>query len=256
MLKSVARNRQGDLKSACSDLTLTLERFVGDVLIAHCLVGHSVCGFIEVGSFGTKWATDIFEELNSCRATVWTFYEAIVFLQSSLLRAAPFTAAQKYILGIHSAVDDEKAMDKDAMNTLIMPAAPFIGSLNKKLLDVSCLLALTTITMTVNEFGHLGPTFRGRDHISSQTISPSSLLASFNTFADMTPFAMSIAPNVGLLAPFMHEWQDGTNNSVRWMLNTHSEALFGQRRPMTVMPPTITVKVNSNIVASISTFME
>jgi hypothetical protein len=96
---------------------------------------------------------------------------------------------------------------------------------------------------TMNHFGPLGPNFRGRDDIRTRIMNPFSLLHRLHHPSYVIPttwFLLQQKEHMILDSRTLHSWFAGTDTVVRWMLELKEEC--GKSRPMTVMPPIVTIE--------------
>jgi len=221
-------------------LTVHLERYIGDVLCAYYLMGHSVSGIVEGGPTERAWMDQILAQASNHDSV--SSYRAWIYLHSTLLRTAPFTWEQQRYLGMSFPTSSLASLLDVSQGSLLRPHLPFsCGPRNtnhsKRIKVWDALWSLETLRTTLHDFGRLGPTFRGRDFIQSQTVFPSSCIRVTREFVSMSPDAYS---NVSNLSPFLQSWRSGEESVIAWLLFMQKEA--GKARPMTVSPPLVTVK--------------
>lgn len=224
-------------------VTVPLDRYVGDVLVAYFFMSHIVSGVVEGGPTEEDWMDEILASVsgrNAASATASSWYRAWIFLHSTVLRTAPFLPEHAALLGIEprSTLCDgnaELVTDTLGLPPLIPPPPPFVGSDKRIMMSrLSQLRNDAPVKITKNTFGGLGPTFRGRDNVSSETVWPIRAISVIVAFFGLPPSAYHTATNPALL-----RWREGTEAGIRWLLDVHTEA--GRTRPMTVVPPFITV---------------
>jgi len=202
-------------------------------------------------------------------------YRRWIFLHSTLLRTVPFTMEQQIQLRIQlpfpsqeeitrNVDDDDHIMENNNVDDdlcLIFPHAPFVGipksPIFQRLLrerppstilmnshDNNTAPLPPPLRMKLNDFGHLGPTFRGRDLIRSQTIFASSPACTVVAFESWTMAAGGLthnnATNGRVTNPFFEAWRQGRDDGVLWILQLHREAY--KATPLTVEPHIITIK--------------
>lgn len=239
-------------------LTVTLEQYMSDVLCAFYLMGHSVAGIAEGGPTEAEWMDAILSEIpwvdtdsdrsedgyrsedsnRSEIASVTTCYRAWIFLHSTLLRLAPFTQEQQVRLGLVAALPFGSTFDTG----LLEPYRPFCGhEFAKRWLDVKDRLNQRWVAMriTLNDFGRLGPTFRGRYLIQSQTFFPLCCWSAMYKFLNTEPEEYT-CPRT----PFMRLWIKGELPVITWLLFMQEEA--NKVRPMTVSPPVVTLDCSNS----------
>eukprot|EP00540_Astrosyne_radiata_P023049 CAMPEP_0116833160 /NCGR_PEP_ID=MMETSP0418-20121206/6284_1 /TAXON_ID=1158023 /ORGANISM="Astrosyne radiata, Strain 13vi08-1A" /LENGTH=278 /DNA_ID=CAMNT_0004462583 /DNA_START=254 /DNA_END=1090 /DNA_ORIENTATION=- len=248
---SVTAPRQEDSLKA---LSVPLDRYVGDVLCIYYLIGHSVANMIEGGPDEEAWIDSIVdhmectdEDLTSCdmdtitptNVGVSAWYRAWVFLHCTLLRVAPFTPEQQRSLGILQNSGQEETAAKAGPLAYQFPPKPFRGC-NKSMLmrGISRITNFEPLHVTYNDFGRLGPTYRGRDLMQTQTLFPVSAVGVAIAFESMSPYAYYGSDfNLGR---FLHSWVRGEDSVIQWLLALHSES--GRSKPMTVAPPSVTIR--------------
>ena len=228
-------------------LTVPLEQYIGDVLCAYFLMGHSVAGLVEGGPAEHAWMDELLAEMQETNQSPAISYRAWIYLHSTLLRTAPFTWEQQSRLGIISPLSSHSSFLDVAQGSLLLPHHPFVHGRNsknnhtKRIQLWDALRSLQSLRTTLNDFGRLGPTFRGRDLIQSQTVFPSSSIGVAREFMGMSPEEYS---NITSFSPFLQSWASGEESVVAWLLFMHQEA--GKARPLTVSPPLVTVKSSTN----------
>lgn len=223
-------------------LTIQLQHYIGDVLCAYYLMGHSISGIVEGGPTESAWIDTLLLEANVNTRVATNSYHAWIYLHSTLLRIAPFTWEQQKHLGIALPTSAYTSSLDVAKGSLLRPHLPFYcGRHNNHAKRVQLWEALRNLgshRTKLNSFGRLGPTFRGRDLIRSQTVFPSGCLGVSRDLFNMNPDEYS---NVAELSPFLRSWASSSDEStISWLLFMHIEA--GRTRPMTVAPPLVTVK--------------
>ena len=231
-------------------MTVKIERYIGDVLCAYYMMGHVSAGLVEGGPTEEQWIDSLSEDIgcldlvDSCAADNLTpqgvpssaWYRAWIFLHSNLLRNAPFTTKQQARLGIHSTADQE------ANVPLQGAPVPFAGCKKAGLMrGLSRISNFESIRITYKDFGRLGPTFRGRDLIQTQTIYPLSPIGTVVAFETLSPLEYSRKENETL--EFLRQWRDEGDHVIRWMLQMHEESY--KTRPMTVSPPLVTIRCST-----------
>jgi hypothetical protein len=234
-------------------LTVTLEQYMSDVLCAFYLMGHSVAGIVEGGPTEAEWMDAVLSEMpwmdresdlsvdsnrsedsdRSKMASVNTCYRAWILLHSTLLRLAPFTREQQVRLGLGPSLPFGSTFDTG----LLEPYRPFRGhEFARSFLRVKDHLVqhLVPMRITLNDFGRLGPTFRGRDLIQSQTFFPLCCWLAMLQFLYTAPEAYTCPRTL-----FMRLWIGGELPVITWLLFMQEEA--NKVRPMTVSPPVVTL---------------
>lgn len=262
-------------------LTVTLDRYIGDVLCAAMLMGHGVSGIVEGGPREEDWEHTLQSELGMDQVNVDllatalvtsdddtddvsslspmsllpmnvpvdSWYRAWIYIHSALIRTAPFSKSQLLNLGLASSLDINRSADigNSASSATSMPAAstflhrphrPYMGGDKSVLMQKMSLLSnWEPLRVTFNEFGRLGPTFRGRDLIQSHTIFPAGLISSVKHFsqrASTNSYSTDDAAT-NIMALHLRRWMSGDDAVIQWLLEVHGSV--GKARPMTVMPP-------------------
>jgi hypothetical protein len=172
-----------------------------------------------------------------------SWYRAWIFVQSSLLRVAPFTWHHQTRLGIACptpTMDDAATYDV-AQGSLLRPHLPFCGddwniAFWRKLLTITNVPPLHVI---FNTFGPLGPTFRGRDRMESHVLYLSTVVGAAIGFATMDPNEYTRGPTTNF-RPFLRQWATGQESVLQCLLQQHEK--IRRTRPMTVVPPLLTLR--------------
>lgn len=207
-----------------------LDWYICDVLCASYLISHAEASLVEGGPTESAWMDKILSERQQRAQQAFFCYHAWTYLHSSLLRIAPFTLGQQRQLGISSLVAEG---DRQHL--------PFsCGRRNhvKQVQVWNSLGNLQPLRTTLNDFGRLGPTFRGRDLIQSRTVFAPSCL-------DVTREFVGMHGDFSTMSPFLRSWRAGEESVITWLLFMHREA--GKARPMTVSPPVVAVKASPDV---------
>mmetsp|Transcript_57289 Transcript_57289/g.170818 ORF Transcript_57289/g.170818 Transcript_57289/m.170818 type:complete len:436 (-) Transcript_57289:56-1363(-) len=234
---AAARNSAGRTADSDPEIVVTLDDYMGDVFCAYYLMGHSAAGIVEGGPSEERWMDIISYEVAADSVCTKSWYLAWVFMHSALLRTAPFTERQRSLLGLDPKqernTDARGEADGTKESPMIPPALPFMG-VNKQSMWYCMqqfhvnLETEALLKVKLNDFGPLGPTFRGRDRIRNLLIRPMTIIGAL----------------VRLDGPWTtkrcREWREGTDPCVRWMLEMHAEA--SKTRPMTVAAPTVSIE--------------
>lgn len=237
-----------------ASVKVNLERYIGDVLIAYYFISHHVSGLVEGGPSEEKWMDATLKNISSRTesTTPYSWYKTWIFLHSSVLRTAPFLPEHAQLLGIeprkttvgfnnannneHSngILRAELVQDNLGLPPLIPPTSPFLG-IDKRIM-MSRLSQFNDEPMKITKygFGGLGPSFRGRDNVSSETIWPMRAISVITAFT-----GLAAAHYQSPTSPAALRWREGSEPGIRWLLDTHSES--GKSRPMTVLPPFISI---------------
>jgi hypothetical protein len=235
-------------------LTVELRRYIGDVLCAFYLMGHSAANIIEGGPTENDWIDIIQSEipclvagevsvddqsLTAVGVAASTWYRCWVFVQSTLLRTAPFTWGQQVRLCIGTGI-----LDSFPGDMRLRQHRPFAGF--DKTLFMRRLALLTnfeSLRVNFNDFGPLGPMFRGRDLIQSHTVYPSSPLGVAICFSDWSQAEYEESYTDGALPAFLHSWSSGQDAIIQWLLVLHTEST--KSRPITVAPHLVTIRCST-----------
>ena len=236
-------------------MTVTLERYIGDVLCATYLMGHVAAGLVEGSPTEEQWIDGIVDgiglqthDLTSCCDTgtlspkdvpSHAWYNAWVFLHSSLLRTAPLSKDHQQRLGLHFVPTIPEPHDgsvaggaaaatvtKSPMSAMLQldMRTPFAGARKAMLLrGLARVSTFESIRITFRDFGPLGPAFRGRDVVRTQSMPPTSLITAVIAF-ETDPGS----------------WNPQQDSVLQWLLQTREEAT--RTRPMTVSPPLVTIR--------------
>lgn len=241
-------------------LTVTLERYVGDVLCAFYLMGHSAASIIDGGPTENDWIDAIEAELPCLTTAHWdefepkaplgvtasTWYRCWIFVQSTLLRIAHFTWGQQIQLGIASPMPTSSSSQgilDVSEGSLLRPHKPFAGCEKSSIMRRLTLVTnFGPLRVTFNDFGPLGPSFRGRDLIQSHTIYPATTMGVIIYFDGLNPeeYAKCTQGPIPSFLPFLRNWSASQDTVIQWLLELHTES--SKSRPMTVAPPLVTIK--------------
>ena len=258
---NIERRLSGVQSGVEAVLNVSLERYIGDVMCAFYLMGHTVSQIVEGGPGESTWVRRIYSELNmsaSDRDEVdpsegettagpvcsYTWYRTWVFLHSSLLRIAPTSWDQQKRLGIASPtpeISSSTASIDVARGSLLSPPRPFAGEGSKLALigALSRISHSSPLRVTYNSFGRLGPIFRGRDLIQSHVIQLRNVVNLYHTFDLLAPEEYSRGPVSGM-PPFLRAWAADEHEISISLLELHGQSR--KARPMTVLPPLVTFR--------------
>jgi hypothetical protein len=243
-----------------TSLNVTLETYVGDVLCACYMMGHKVAGIIEGGFTHVDWCKHILslvQKKQTHYARSW--YQFWVYLHSTLLRTFPFTPSQMMtLLGSTSGICGTSVphnvdyihphycylgmeahlvqQTTKVVRTLLLQLANSFG-------EPPAVTTRMAHQTTMNHFGPLGPSFRGRDEIRTRIMNPFSLLHRLHHPSYEIPttwFLVQQKEHMIIDSRTFHSWFAGTDTVVRWMLELKEEC--GKSRPMTVTPPIVTIE--------------
>jgi hypothetical protein len=175
--------------------TTSLEQYIGDVLVVAYLINQSTLRLVEGGPTIATFARVLHKEPENSLG-----YKSWVFMQSSILRVKPFTSNQRLRLRIPDLCKVSEFLPNDCY-------------LNERFL--SC-----KMTVVLDDFGPLGPAFRGRDTVSLRDISARRL------------FAFFISNDTR-----MQDLRETSQGALDWLCLVHEEAR--KSRPMTVRSPLV-----------------
>ena len=237
-------------------LCVELERYIGDVLIAQCFMGNSIAGIVEGAPIACeeKWIQKIFEDINLIpreedkqniiSPNVW--YRFWVFLHSTILRTAPFSRRQMDSLGLLPSHHFHQHYD------CTTPLLPFVGTRKFHWMTYLTQHHLEAIRITYNQFGTLGPTFRGRDRVQSFVVDPLTaidIIIKFDALFEKSKQSSSQnSINIDSTSSPLHNrvlqsWLTERDPNIRWILDSHAEVT--KTRPMTVSPPLVVINSTS-----------
>ena len=232
---------------------VNLERYIGDVLIAYYFISHHVSGLVEGGPTEEKWMDATLKSVSSRADSVtpYSWYKTWIFLHSSVLRTAPFLPEHAKLLGMEPRKSTvcvnndngdsngipraELVQDNLGLPPLVPPTPPFLG-IDKRIMMSRLSQFNDEMPMKITKygFGGLGPAFRGRDNVSSETIWPMRAISVITAFT-----GLAAAHYQSPTSPAALRWREGSEPGIRWLLDTHS--ISGKTRPMTVLPPFISI---------------
>jgi hypothetical protein len=257
--------------------TTTLHQYIGDVLIAYFLMGHSVAGMVEGLTTHGKWTQDLLDprDKDTMAEGPIHWYRRWIFLQSTLLRTFPMTRQQlavyKLVAPLHGILGRTEPRNVE----YIHPHYCFLAS------GTSVVGETTRVVRRLvrpqgdanngrrshfdhetryHQFGPLGPAFRGRDLLEVFKMEPSMMVDRLESPQ------FSISPTWQLLEEGRHfisnnasfdnwfavsSWVTAWNEQERrfpddawddvsfWMMVLGNECY--KNRPMTVEPPLVTI---------------
>jgi hypothetical protein len=201
---------------------VTLERYIGDVLVASAFISHSVSGLVEGGPSEENWMDATLKRVKIEDTNPYNWYQAWIFLHSTVLRTAPFLPEHAKLLGIESrkpvlGIDDELGFpraelveDGLGLPPLIPPLPPFVGAGKRLMMSQMSHLNDMPMKITKNTFGGLGPAFRGRDNVSSETIWPMRAISVITAFTGLAAAHYQSPTNPAAL-----RWREGTEPGIR-----------------------------------------
>lgn len=226
-------------------LSVPLERYIGDVLCAYYLMGHE--NLIEGGLPESQLIQSIAKEFeieadqvdadptldaiptSSVSASSW--YRTWVFIHSSVLRLAPFSWTQQSRLGIFTSPQPPPV--DVALGTLFRPPEAFTGCCKLAVMrTLSRLTNFSSLKVRFNNFGPLGPAFRGRDLVESISYHPVSVMGMCIFFQQEQLDDCS--------RPFVRAWANEEDAVIQCLLLLHEQSR--KIRPMTVLPPLVSLR--------------
>jgi len=232
-------------------MTVTLDQYMGDVLIAYYLMAHSIADLIEGNSNHdySQWAqrleSDIQTEHQS--ATPKQGYRQWIYIHSTLLRTLPmqtdWLARMKLfpICGITCTTPTTTSDDPTSEVECMIPPFPFMEQITttRNLLRTLAGPApriLWRNSTRVDDFGPLGPAFRGRDRVRILDMNPGRLLRHVGTYNSLYCLCDSVPIVV------INAWLQQSEEEASWMLNLSTECY--RSRPMSVLPPMVMIATN------------
>jgi hypothetical protein len=178
----------------------SLDQYMGDVFTVAYLVNHSTLGLVEGSPTNATFANIIRDEKPDSLG-----YKSWVFMHSSILRIKPFSSDQRDRLRIPDLCKVSEFLPNNCY-------------LNEWFLS-------SKMTVVLDDFGPLGPVFRGRDVRRLRNIHARRLFAFFIS-NDNT-----------------QELSETTRSALDWLCLVHEEAR--KTRPMTVRIPVVRFYGNS-----------
>lgn len=260
-----AANATSEMRAG-SSLTTTLEQYIGDVLIAYYCMGHSIAGIVEGPTTHRRWTLDL---LHPRRQEIVEgplhWYRRWVYLHSTILRTFPMTRQQleSYKLasppsGIQGRTEPRKTEYIHPHYCFLGTGTPVVGETTAVVSDLIVPIANNSSSQRSkyihktrwNQFGPLGPAFRGRDRVQTHSISPGLLVNRLHNpcfghsptwllLAEGRHFISDSPAMTCWFAPFT-EAADGMDKLTRWIAILPREC--SKNRPMTVQPPIVTIE--------------
>jgi hypothetical protein len=226
-------------------LTVTLDQYLGDVLIACYLMGHSITGLVEGPSNLEKWIKDILQtEIHPLGG-----YRQWVFLHSTFLRNLAMTREGLTLYKMFPLcgwIRDQREFPllwtesgRNYQNLMIQPPPCFLAERDNEDRAISAIIAQNHSQYwehqsIINQFGPLGPAFRGRDRIRTVSMRIQSLAMAY-LWRNM-PHQMPLGVRLQQAGP-----GDAEVPSIRhWIMELAREC--NQTRPMTVHPPLVSIQ--------------
>jgi uncharacterized protein (DUF1330 family) len=216
ILKNTVLSKQCYEQSASST---TLQNYIGDVLCVTYLFYDFGRDYAE-GSISPQWLDD------KLHLYAPTCYQSWVLMHSSILRTKPFAKDLRIRLGLSSGFEYI-----DSINTSFCPENLMYSSSKLFGWNVSMLQLRTDqfvkseICVVYDDFGPLGPSFRGRDIVRVRDVSADSI-------TECLLYYNSLSTSQGV---------NTANNSIRealeWICVAHQQAFL--RRPMSVRLPIV-----------------
>jgi len=174
----------------CTENSTTLSRYMGDVFCITYLINQSNLRLVEGGPTNATFIRELRHQSDS------SCYQSWVYMHSSILRVKPFTTEQRDRLGIPEFFGVSEMIPNDChINEFFLSSA---------------------MTLVYNEFGPLGPAYRGRDVVRLRDISARRL------------FAFFVSSDI---------LGETTRSALEWFCSVHEEAR--KVRPMTVRAPVV-----------------
>jgi hypothetical protein len=242
-----------------SCLTVLLDHYIGDVLSAYYLLGHSIAGLVEGGPTHRLWTKALLRRLqdqlgrnNTIHAGTW--YQLWVYLHSTVLRTSPFSPSQQHELGlskcgIRGATVLESVCYTHPHYPYLLGTATSVAAETLELLQHVALAIAAGQTAdhrtSLSSLGCLGPVFRGRDSVRMHVMSPAVLLHRLQHPSYAAPSTWFLVEqqqqqHVLLESRTFSSWFSGDDDCIKWMLELKQECI--KSRPMTVVPPLVTIE--------------
>lgn len=221
-------------------MTVTLDQYMGDVLLANYLMAHAIAGLVEGPTTYEKWIQHLTRQQDE-EATPLDGYQYWIFLHSTILRTLPMKPEwlQQMRLQPICGVQGKAGAD------YISPPYPFLApeTTNNALKVLAGPLQrrqgnhhLWAHSTRLDDFGPLGPAFRGRDRVRTVVMNPGSLLRHLGMFHAFYGMGVALPPATTTLYSV---WFQESQTETSWMVNLSKDCY--RNRPMTVQPPQITI---------------
>lgn len=298
-------NHQQSTGTNQRELTVTLDQYMGDVMSAYYLTGHSLAGIIEGGPSFDQWVEEHLPSLvrdddsgqdtkTNCKQldAPNRWYQMWIFLHSSMLRTTPLTVDQGQrqlgvlpLAGIRFDLNGDAAMQLNRNNinnndqevaSSLTTAAPETTSIawfrpplcySVGVVDAASLLHNNPSMpdhmqriigslgdplnvgwhkTTLNQFGPLGPAFRGRDSVTTQIMTPFSLTGLLKSNSQL----LLTDPYFGLDTDIDRNVWGAANGGryladddalMKWATDLQRESR--RARPLTVLPPLVSISL-------------
>jgi hypothetical protein len=249
-----------------TSLSVSLERYMGDVLISCYLMAHSIAGLLREGApTEAKWVQKLQDTVfSSCLPPAsqrhqedmdddlfdddsYDDEEQLSLRLNARGQQLPLrlNATGWYHVWVyyHSTVlrislltsDQQERLGIDSSSGitlpggLVQPHAPFYGSrtnLTRMVTSYFTVQPRAAMRTTLNHFGPLGPAFRGRDEILSRVMEADDIVYCINSAVSMGTANASLLPPNPLV--------------LQWMMDLYQECK--RTRPMTVVPPVVRIE--------------
>lgn len=223
---------------------VSLDQYMGDVLIATYLMGHSIAGLVEGPTTYSKWTKAVAYNNNATQTSV-DGYRQWIYMHSTLLRMLPLKPEWMQgmklapICGTKGQYSSLNSQDDQQSPTTeyIAPPSPFWETIQ----TTETLKGLTfqqcwSHSTRMDDFGPLGPAFRGRDRVRTLEILPGGILKHLGMFAS---FCRMLPPGEGPNETMVKVWLDQSPAETSFLYTTSKECY--RNRPMTVQPPVVTI---------------
>lgn len=211
-----------------ADSTVSLDKYIGDVLCVAYLINQSSLRIVEGGPSNATFFRLLQRQHHDPRTTCSSSYSYLswIYLHSSILRVKSFTPSQRERLGIPEFFGLSEMIPNDCyMNEFFMS---------------------TTMTLVYNEFGPLGGpgAFRGRDVMLWRDVPACRLFALLITNDHHDPIqhhhhnnhhAVVNGRRVAAPPRRQHEMGETARVALEWLFLVHDQSR--KSRPMSVRPP-------------------
>ena len=231
-------------------LSVTLDQYMGDVLIATYLMSHSIAGLVEGNPNHnyTSWTAGLEAEARDTPESINSGYRQWIYMHSTILRTLPqqtswLNRMKLYpICGERGETVFPVAGEESVKIEFMYPPLPFLNDTHTNA-TVNLLKVLAgprrrthwSHSTRLADFGPLGPAFRGRDDVRFLSMTPGNILKHLGMFNALCRATGSDRPPKVLT----DVWLTRSEEESEWMLCLSKECY--RNRPMTVQPPLVTI---------------
>ena len=231
-------------------LSVTLDQYMGDILIATYLMSHSIAGLVEgnPNHTYTSWTTGLEAEARDTPESTNGGYRQWIYMHSTMLRTLPqqtswLNRMKLYpICGERGETEFRISGEEIFKIEFMYPPLPFLNDTRTNS-TVNLLKVLAgprrrthwSHSTRLADFGPLGPAFRGRDDVRFLSMTPGNILKHLGMFNTLCRATGSDRPPKVLT----DVWLKRSEEESEWMLSLSKECY--RNRPMTVQAPLITI---------------